>query len=92
MRDELVELQEKLNGVYDLTDTVDCQSVIRMLLMDIEREKLRTGNIQDKLREFAFLVLRSKGCELDVKVSAQKVLSQCVGQIKQDVVVDSVKT
>jgi len=36
---DIRELQEKLRGVYDLTDTVDCQSVISMLLKEVEAEK-----------------------------------------------------
>lgn len=73
MKDELVELQEKLDGVYDLTDVVDCQSVIRMLLGDLKREKLRTENTRWRLNKLVELVIDSKGCESDVKDYARGV-------------------
>ena len=65
MKDELVDLQDKLGGVYDLTNTVDCQSVIRMLLTDLKREKVKTEQTQKRLRALADRVLLSDACNTD---------------------------
>ena len=54
------ELQKKLKGHYDLTNAVDCQSVIRMLLVDLERAKKRADAAFSELRMLALLVSREK--------------------------------
>jgi hypothetical protein len=51
---EIKDLQDKLQGVYDLTEAVDCQSVIRMLLRDLDTEKQKAefaGNSARMLAE-----------------------------------------
>lgn len=86
MKNELVELQEKLNGVYDLTDTVDCQSVIRMLLVDLKREKARTEAVWSKLQGLVQLVLDSRGCEPEVKSRVHGILNDRKNSTNHDVV------
>jgi hypothetical protein len=86
MRNELVELQEKLNGVYDFTDVVDCQSVIRMLLVDMKREKARTEAVWNKLQGVVQLVLDSRGCEPDIKNHVHGILNDKKNSTNHDVV------
>ena len=86
MKNELVELQEKLNGVYDLTDVVDCQSIIRMLLLDMRRERSRTEVVWSKLQELSRLVIDSKGCEPEIQCYAHGVLKERNGTTKHDAV------
>lgn len=47
-------LQESLRGTYDLTDTVDCQSVIRMLLRDLNAANARSEKAEHDLKRLAF--------------------------------------
>ena len=87
MKDELVELQDKLGGVYDLTDIVDCQSVIRMLLTDMKREKARTEDMWQKLQGLADRVLLSDEIEDGLRKMAYEVRNvKGVKRTKQAVV------
>jgi hypothetical protein len=56
----LEQLQQKLEGVFDLTNTLDCQSVIRALLKDLERARGEELAAQAKLRILASLVSNGK--------------------------------
>jgi len=58
-------LQERVKGTYDLTDLVDCQSVISMLLGDLKSADL-------KLKGLALLV--KKGDPDSVRERVDKVL------------------
>lgn len=53
----LEKLQESLDGVYDLRDTVDCHSVIRFLLRDLEGSKARERQARERLRSLAASVI-----------------------------------
>ncbi len=53
---DIHELQDKLMGVYDFTNVVDCQSVIRILLIDLEVEKKRSDILNTRLNSLAKLV------------------------------------
>ena len=54
----LEELQERLQGTYDLRDLVDCQSVIRMLLRDLDAANSRAERASTDLKSLAFMVNR----------------------------------
>jgi hypothetical protein len=68
---EIKELQGKLQGVYDLTDAVDCQSVIRMLLRDLDAEKQKAEFAGKTVRMLAEKV---KAGDPDAKELAEKVI------------------
>lgn len=55
---EIKDLQDKLQGVYDLTDAVDCQSVIRMLLRDLDVEKKRAETARNEMLTLADLTVK----------------------------------
>lgn len=54
---KIEELQEKMLGVYDFSSAVDCQSIIRMLLTDLETEKVKNDNLNRDLRVLARSVI-----------------------------------
>jgi len=50
------QLQEKLEGTYDLNDLADCQSVIRMLLRDLDMANARAQRAATDLKSLSFMV------------------------------------
>ena len=54
----LEQLQERLQGTFDLTDLADCQSVIRMLLRDLDMSNARAERTGTDLKALAFMVHR----------------------------------
>jgi len=71
---EIRVLQEQLKGTYDLTDLVDCQSVIGMLLQEIETQQRRTKTVDGKLKILAAHV--TKGRDGAAMTFAQKALEE----------------
>lgn len=70
---EIKELQSKLNGVYDLTNVVDCQSVIRVLLRDLDKAHADVEAAESRLKFLAFCVAEGKP---DVKQKADEILAK----------------
>jgi hypothetical protein len=70
---ELKELQEKLAGVYDLTTSIDCQAVIRMLLRDADIIRTEAEAIRKQVNFLAFLVVENSP---SVKDTARRILSK----------------
>ena len=68
------QLQEKMDGVYDFNDITDCQSVIGMLLRDIELSHLREEQTAHDLKTLAGAVKNdfSKADELAEAALASK--------------------
>ena len=54
------ELKEKLQGVYDFSNAVDCQAVISMLLKDLTLESKRADLLSGELKVLAKLVSDGK--------------------------------
>ena len=81
MKNELVELQESLRGIYDFTDLVDCQSVIRMLLIDLKREKHRTKKEESRTKHEVvdFLMKMSEAMRKAEVMSDDEVIDAVVG-------------
>ena len=57
---DIRELQDKLIGVYDFTNALDCQAVISMLLKDLEIEKKTTQILSGELKTLATAVVDEK--------------------------------
>jgi hypothetical protein len=51
------QLQEKLDGVYDLTQAEDCRKVIEVLLRSISETKANGQQMQDQLKMLALMVV-----------------------------------
>lgn len=49
-------LSKELQGVYDFTNVVDCQSVISMLLKDLQRQKDRAELLSSEMKVLAKMV------------------------------------
>jgi hypothetical protein len=82
MNMSLEQLQQKLEGVFDLTSAVDCQSVIRALLRDLDRARGEDAAAQAKLRILASLVSNGKPSAKEV---AQGVLEKTEKRSPEDV-------
>jgi len=66
------ELREKLEGVYDLGNALDCEAVIRMLLRDLDGANRRAETATDKLKVLAFMVSQGKP---ETRERAQEILA-----------------
>ena len=64
---DIRELQDSLKGQFDLTNVVDCQSVISMLLNDIDRMDARLLGLAKMVRD---------GSPDDVKDRVDKILDR----------------
>ena len=69
----LEKLQESLDGVYDLRDTVDCHAVIRFLIRDLEGSKAREKQAREGFKSLAASVLA--GDTIESKEKARDALS-----------------
>jgi len=64
------DLQEKLNGVFDLNRIEDCYKIINTLLISLKNEKQAGQKHLDALRSLAFMVIknnpqaREKACDI----------------------------
>jgi len=72
IEDSLERLQERLDGVYDLTKVKDCRAVIDMLLRDLDKSNMRTSAEIVKMRSLALAVANDR---FDAKEKAKEVLS-----------------
>lgn len=51
------ELEEKLDGVYDLNQVEDCRKVIEVLLRSIQEKSVSAQQNQDRLKTLAIMVI-----------------------------------
>lgn len=77
---KIEELQEKLQGTYDLTDLADCQSVIRMLLRDLDMANARAQRTGTDLKALAFMVDRKDPKALDRAGQILAGVPKCPGE------------
>jgi hypothetical protein len=71
----LEQLAAKLEGTYDLTDLADCQSVIRMLLRNLDAANARAERANTDLKSLAFQVHRGNDDKAHEK--AEAILAGC---------------
>jgi hypothetical protein len=74
----LEKLQESLDGVYDLRDTMECHAVIRFLIRDLEGSKAREKQAREGFKSLAASVLA--GDTIESKEKARDALSPTVNK------------